>query len=401
VSDITVQIRTQRIVVNPMANTVTVVNAGPQGPPGTGGALTAEQAVDTVAAALVGGANTEITYDDPAGEITIDHNPELIDHDWKIDGWAPFTEHIVNDDASSAASQTTSVVNNRGRITNSAAAGSLRKAYMRAGTEWMDSEVQTLMYGADVFNSGGTNPATPQGGHFHRAYVDVDGYWRAIVVTNNIFATDVNVINANVWNSDPTESDVNRLDLGTNGGAKTHGAEQLQRSARIVGVNRFIFGVSINEYYVQPGNANGIQVGEMCVVDALLDSTFDIATAQAVTARNVGALQFQDLEGGAAVTHKFEGGTIIPTQEGARRWWPYWIKSRLVGSKLAVKAWRYVDPEPDWADSSAVNNYDFAGANVPSPGARYPDEPGLCGVIGAHIRNTRYFEYGRFIARKL
>lgn len=396
-SDITVQIRTQRIVVNPMANTVTVVNAGPQGPPGTGGALTAEQAVDTVAAALVGGANTEITYDDPAGEITIDHNPELIDHDWKIDGWAPFTEHIVSEDASSAASQTTSVVNNRGRITNSAAAGNLRKAYMRAGTEWMDSEVQTLMYGADVFNSGGTNPATPQGGHFHRAYFDVDGYWRAIVVTNNVFATDVNVINANVWNTDLTES----LDLGTNGGSKTHSADQLQRSARVCGVTRFIFGISINEYMITPANANGIQVGESCVVDTTLDSTFDIATAQAVSGKGVGILQFQDAEGGSAVTHKFEHGTIIPTQEGARRWWPYWIKSRLVGSKLAVKAWRYVDPEPDWADSSAVNNYDFAGANVPSPGALYPDEPGLCGVIGAHIRNTRYFEYGRFIARKL
>lgn len=401
-SDINVVIRTQRIVVDPMAQSVSVVSAGPQGPSGTGGALTAEQAVDTVATALVAGDNIEINYDDPAGEIDITFNPEAIDHDWKVDGWTPFTPIVVNeDDTGSNTTQTVSVSNNRGRVTNTGTQGSLRMAYRRNDTVWLDSEVQTLWWGGDVFNSGGTNPATPQCGHFHRGYVDVDGYWRAIVVTNNIFLSDVNVINANVWNSDPTESGAARLDLGTNGGAKTHGADQLQRAARIVGVNRFIFGISINEYMVTPGHANGIMVGDSCVVDTILDSTFDIATAQAVTAKGNGTLQFQDAEAGAAVTNKYETGTIIPTQESARRWWPYWVKSRLIGSKLAVKAWRYVDPEPDWADTSAAAHYDFAGAQVPTPGARYPDEAGYCGLIGAHLRNSRYLEYGTFKARKL
>jgi hypothetical protein len=355
-----------------------------------------------VAGALVGGDNIEVVYNDAGNAIDIAFNPESVNHDWKIDGWTPFDTVVVNeDDTGSSATQTVSVSGNRGRVTNTGSNGGMRVAYERDDTLWLDSEVKTLWWGADRFDTAGTNPATPQAGHFHRAYVDVDGYWRAIVITNNIFLTDVNVINANVWNSDPTESGTLRLDLGTNGGAKTHGVDQLQRSARVTGVNRFVFGISINEYMVTPGHANGIQVGEVCNVDTVLDSTFDIATAQAVTAKGNGTLQFQDAEAGSAVTNKYETGTIIPTTVDAKRWWPYWVKSRLIGSKLAVKAWRYVDPEPDWADTSAVNNYDFQGAQISTPGARYPDQPGRCGLIGAHLRNTRYLEYGDFSARKL
>jgi hypothetical protein len=395
-SDISVLSRTQIIRVNPTSRAVSVINAGPQGPGGPAGALTEEMAVDAAAGALIGENNVEITYDDIAGEITVRDKPDLVTHDWNVQGWTPFDEILVSDDVGSHTSQTTSVANSRGRITNSGTQGNLRKAYKRDDTLWMDSEITSLCYGSDVYSSSGTNPCTAQGGHFHRGYVDGSGVWRAIMLSNNIFGTDANRINANVWNSSPSAV----LSLGTNGGAKVYTDDHLQRKANIIGVNRFVFGISFNEYFVMPKN-HGLEAGVSCTVDADLDSTFDIATAQAIFGVSARGIQFQDMEGGAAVASKYESGSIIPTSASARRYWPYWLKSRLIGSKLSVKVWRQYDPEPDWGDPVAVFTCDFAGANVPTPGALYPDQPGYCGVLGAHIRNTRYFEYGSFSARKL
>jgi len=407
-SEINVLSRTQRIIVNPTSRAVSVINSGPQGPPGVPGSpggLTEEEAIDAVATSLIAGDNISIGYDDPGGDITLAFMPEEIIHDWSTDGWTPFTEVLLNDDfpLGDEADQTVSVVAGRGRITNTAAQASLRKAYPRDDTLWMDSEITTLVYGSDVFSTTGTNPAIPQGGHFHRGYYDVDGRWRAIAVSNNIFLSDVNVINANVWNMDPTEAPEDTLDLGTNGGAKSYSEARLLRVANIYGVARVNFFGVINTYYVTPANLNGLEIGTPAIVDTLLDSTFDIATAQAIANVGSGLIQMIDAEAGANVTAKPEFGIISPPSESARRWWPYWLKSRLIGSKLSVKAWRQFDPEPDWSDPQAVNNYDFAAAaaNDPAPGAMYPDEPGYCGLVGNHIRNTRYFEYGYFSARKL
>lgn len=400
--DVVILVRTQTIEVNEMAGTVAVVNSGPQGPPGPGGSLTTEQAVDAVADALVAGTEIEITYDDPAGEILVSYKPDEVVHNWEDDGWTPFDTVLINDDLPLGNSnlQTLSVVNKRGRVTNSGTQGSLRVVYPRDDTVWMDSEITTLCYGGDVFNNGGTNPALPQGGHFHRGYFDTNGFYRVIAVNNNIFLSDVNVVNANVWNHDPTEDPEDALDLGANGGGKTYSDAHLRRAARITGITRFVFIGSVNEFWVTPGDPY-LNIGDMVTVDPLLDSTFAHATPQAILGRGEGMIQMQDNEAGAAVAPKFESGYIIGSSIHGQKYWPYWIKSRLVGSKLSVKVWRYKDREPDWGDSNAVFSCDFAGANNPAPDALYPDQPGHCGLIGNHLRNGRWFEYGHFSARKL
>jgi len=404
-SDVTVYARTQIIEVNEMGSTVAVVNAGPPGPSGPGGSLTAEQAVDAVAAALVPGTEIEITYDDPAGEITIAHKPDEVIHDWDVDGWTPFDTVLINDDTPTGTpgTQTLSVVSRRGRITNTGTQGSMRIVYPRDDTVWMDSEITTLCYGGNVFNNSGTNPALPQGGHFHRGYYDDDGFYRAIMVNNNIFLSDVNVINANVWNHDPVEAALNPadgLDLGPAGAQKNYNDDFLGRRVRITGANRFVFIGSVNEFQVTPGN-HDLAVGSMVTVDPLLDSTFAQSTPAAVLGVSEGMVQMQDAEAGSAVTSKYENGWITPSSIHGQKYWPYWLKSRLIGSKLWVKAWRYNAREPDWADTRAVFTADFAAANNPAPDALYPDEAGHCGLIGAHIRNSRWFDYGMFQARKL
>lgn len=398
-TDVTVLSRTQIIKINPTSRAVSIVNAGPQGPPG---GLTTEQAVDAVATALVGGNETEITYDDPGGTITIDHRRDEVVHDWNVDGWTPFNTILINDDVPTGTpgTQTLSVVNSRGRITNSGTQESMRIVYEHDDTLWMDSEVTSLWFGSDVFNNTGTNPALPQGGHFHRGYYDEDGNYRVIAISNNIFLSDVNVINANVWNHDVTEAPPGGLDIGTNGAQKAYSDIHLLRQARICGVNRFAFGSTYNEYQVTPG-LHGFSVGEMVIADALLDATFDEATPKAIAGAAVGMIQIVDTEAGPNVTAKFEAGTITGSSIHGQKYWPYWVKSRLIGSKLWVKVWRYLLPEPDWADPNAVFTADFAAANNPAPDALYPDEPGRCGLVGNHIRNNRWFEYGYFSAKKL
>lgn len=406
-SDVTVLSRTQIIKINPTSRAVSIINAGPQGPAGPegppgGGGLTAEQAVDAVASALVAGNEIEITYDDPGDTLTIDYRPEEVVHDWNVDGWAPFNTILINDDVPTGTpgTQTLSVVNRRGRITNSGTQESMRIVYEHDDTLWMDSEVTSLWWGSDVFNNGGSNPALPQGGHFHRGYYDEDGNYRVIAISNNIFLSDVNVINANVWNHDVTETAPGGLDIGAAGAQKAYTDNHLRRAARVCGVNRFNFISVYNEYQVTPGD-HGFNIGDMVSVDIILDATFGVATPTAIAGVGNGMVQIIDAESGANVTSKYENGTIIGSSIHGQRYWPYWVKSRLIGSKLWVKVWRYRYPEPDWADSNAVFTADFAGANNPAPDALYPDQPGRCGLVGNHLRNNRWFEYGYFSAKKL
>lgn len=335
-------------------------------------------------------------------------SPEVV-HDWDVDGWDTWSTQLVNNGSAggTVADQSLSVVAGRGRITNTFTDGNLRVAYEREGTDWENSEVLALWHGASVFDSG---TATPQMGQFHRGYVDADGRWRAVVVTNNIFLTDVNVVNQNVWNHDPTQTGQDQLDLGTNGGSITLSAGALARTLQVRAVARINFGGWINQYVCEPRHLYGMVAGQNVTVD-VTDATFDQSTAAAVASVDTatGTVALTESDTLSAVSMKFEQGVITPTTAGARRWWPYWVRSQLVDAILRVKVWRYLDPEPDWADTNYVVTQDFTltvgvgngVAGTPEPDARMPEGVGRCGLIGAHIKNSAYMEYGHFSARQL
>jgi len=333
--------------------------------------------------------------------------PEVI-HDWTSDGWEPWRTQLVNDgDSGGATSQTLSVADGRGRITNTFTDGNVRVAYERDSTLWENSEVCALWFGGSIFDSG---TATPQMGQFHRGRVDADGRWRAVVITNNIFLTDVNVVNQNVWNHDPSEPvGQAQLDLGSNGGSKTYSNEALRRHLRVRSVDRVVFGGVSNRYWVDPYHAYGLVAGDEVTVD-VDDATYDVASATALGSVDAvnGLVSLTDAEAGSADPLKVNNGTVVPTSAGARRWWPYWVRSQLVDSILRVKVWRYQDPEPDWAEAAHVVTQDFTVeaptppvAGTPEPAARMPTGVGRCGLIGAHIRNSAFVEYGHFSAKKM
>jgi len=332
-------------------------------------------------------------------------------HDWTQDGWTPWVTQLVNngDAGGTIADQALSVVGSRGRITNTDTDGNVRVAYERLGTDWLDSEILCLWNGASVFDSAGV--ATPQMGQFHRGYLDDDGVWRAVVISNNIFLTDVNVVNQNVWNHDPTEADGQaQLDLGTNGGSKTYSNAALRRHLALRARSRFDFGGWTNQFQVEPLHLYGLTASIPVTVDSN-DATFDQVTAAApISVDNAtGIVNMSEPTTLSAVSLTVDNGNIVPSTESARRWWPYWVRSQLIGRKLRVKVWRYMDPEPDWADTNHVVEQDFARttglgggvAGIPEPGALMPETVGRCGVIGAHIKNSAYIEYGHFEARQL
>lgn len=373
---------------------------GPQGPQGETGEDPDLTALEADVAALQGNDAAQdlaITNLQSTSATKADfEKARRVIHDWETDGWGKFIDRIVvTGDGSSEDLQVNSINGRRGRATSGGAVTSnnIRVAHPREDTVWMDSEVKSLWYGGPIFDSA---VCTPQPGHFHRGYVDGTGRWRAVVITTNIFLTDANVINANVWNS---TAEV--LALGTNGGSKTYASKYLRRHCNVKGVTRINFGGLVNIYDVVPSDARGLEIGTFCTVDVVGDNTFDIATAQAIVGNDDGVLNFVDAESGPTVASKYESGIVLPTTASGRRWWPYWVASRLKGNILKVKAWRVTDQEPDWGMSDYVNTYDFAGAQIPTPGALMPEEPGYCGLITAHLRNGHYMEFGEFQARQL
>lgn len=336
-------------------------------------------------------------------------------HDWTQEGWTPWTTRLINqsDTSGSWTQQTLQVTTDgRGRITGTPQnIGNNRLAYERHGTTWLNSEVQVLWMGASIFSNTSTG-ALPQQGQFHRAYIDENGIWRGVVITNNIFLSDVNTVNQNVWNSTLNAADTtNALMLGSNGGNKTFSNSVLRRSMSIYAMERFSFlGSFLQIYRCAPTHLYSLSTGTPVVVDASTGS-YDIA----VSALPLGVdYEFGTVTFGTTHTTTdsppiFGTGTIVPTAESAKRYWPYWVKSQLVDRDLRVKVWRYNETEPDWADERYVVHQNFSTtdpqssgeAGDPEPGASWPENAGACGVVGAHLRNSHYMDYGYFHAREL
>ena len=305
---------------------------------------------------------------------------QTIQHNWVRDGWTPWVPVLVNPSDDTVLTDT--VTEGRGRITGSGTGGNRREWRLRRSTNWVDSEIVSLWWGGSVFD---TNVALPQMGHVHRAQRDHTGRWRAVVVTNNIFLSQPNTINQNVW-----ESEDDTLTLGSNGQSKAFGL--LDRSLNVTAVQRISFGGWINQHVVTPAHLYGLEVGVACDVTSL-DSTF-AETGAAVSAVAHGLVTFTEPTTESSVAKKVDSGAITPTNASGRRYWPYWVRSQLRGDVLRVKAWRHMDTEPDWGTAASVQTVDFADEAAPGPNATMPTGPGLCGLVGAHLRNDAYMEYG-------
>lgn len=342
---------------------------------------------DSVSVTTTAGTVSVTLTDTPAAPV--------VAHNWDVDGWDPFTEVIASNDSPNDYTYSVATAG-RGRVTGQAANsdGNHRTWMLREGTLWADSEVCSLWWGGSVWDG---TIATPQAGHVHRAVEDPAGTWTAYVVTNNIFGTKPNTVNLNVWQNVPGNT-AGAITLGSNGGSEDF-ATSLTRVLSVINVRRFTaFGSWFNEYGVLPPHAYGLAAGDDVTTD-VTDSTFD-ETAVAVSAVSPGLVVVVDPTDTAAVAVAASSGTLTP--EDRILYWPYWVRSQLRGTVLRVKVWRYMDPEPDWGATGNVVSFDTAGAGDPAPNiAAAPTGPGLCGLVGAHLKSSAYLEYGETTFRQI
>lgn len=327
----------------------------------------------------------------PAGEPA----PVPVTHDWDADGWTPFTRLLVNPHGAATVAET--VENSRGRLTGhtDTTDGNRRDWWLRDGTLWADSEITSLWWGPSIMDSAAPLPATPQMGHVHRAVEAPDGTWTAYVVTNNIFGSVGETINLNVWGTDETT-----LTLGSNGGSSTFSGS-LDRALTVTAVRRQELFIWMADLFVSNTHMlAGVVPGDVMTSD-VSDNTFDF-TDIAVDAVGAGPgyLRFRDPVSTTAVAPTTASGTITP--KNRRRYFPYWVKSQLLGTVLRVKVWPIAQAEPDWGDTQRVVSFDTAGANDPAPNiAAAPTGPGYCGLVSAHLRSSAHLEYGETTFRQL
>lgn len=326
--------------------------------------------------------------------VSISTAQEII-HDWDTDGWDVFTQQIVN--PHNSATVATSVTDGRGRITGQANStdGNRRDFWFRAGTEWADSEIVSLIWGGSIYDS---SVATPQMGHVHRAVEVSTGVWRAYVVTNNVFGGNPAQQNRNVW-----ETDGSTLTLGSNGNSNNFGSE-LSRQLTVVSARRVevaVFSIGLSDLFVSnPNRLTGVASGAV-MSTSCTDSSFTY-TDLAINDFNYaqGYVQFVDPVSDTNISLAPVAGYVMP--EDHRLYWPFWLKTKLVGTVLSVKVWPLGETEPPWTDDNFVGTFDTSGDNDPSPNiSAAPTGSGYCGLVSAHLRSSAYLEFGEVTFRQL
>src|SRR5690606_27523823 len=163
---------------------------------------------------------------------------------------------------------------------------------------------------------------------------------------------------------------------------------EVARDLRVLGVRRFEFlGSYISEYACEPHHLHGLASGDTVTVDLTSDDTFDAAAATVSNPdREKGTFQLASTAEEVVAYKAADGKVEIDDQ--ARRFFPYAIKARLVGTELSVKTWRgrYEAEPADWqARVTVATDTDFP---------ELPDGPGLWGVVVGHAHSGSYGEFG-------
>lgn len=318
----------------------------------------------------------------------------VVTHDWGRDGWAPFAAATMTADGAQSFAQ--SVGGGRGTLTaTQPTGGNLRVAYVREGTEWVDSEVTSLVWGPSNY---GVGTLIAQQGHIHRVREVSPGVYEGIGVWTGVFASDYSVLNTRAVRWDGTT-------LFQSGGDDPTGvdASHINRQLALVSRDRFTaFGLWFNNYSVHPSHLYGLANGDIVTVDST-DSTFDetdVAVNSVDTA--LGGVQVIEPTTFSASALAVDRGLVRPSGASSqKRWTPYWLSTRVRGgnaTSLVVewKRWRPEEAEPDWGHSRVQRRTVTSTLDVP-----IPTEAGMCALWGAHFVNGSSGSWGETRFRKL
>lgn len=329
-------------------------------------------------------ASGTVTLAPASGSVSVTVAPSIasaeVRHDWAVHGWTPFTAVTMTADPPQTFSQT--VVNGRGVLTGTqTGGGSLRIAYLRAGTLWTDSEITSLIVGP----SSGFN-ANAQQGHIHRVRQISPGLWEGIAAWTAVVGGGYETINTRGVRFDGTT-----LFQSTGDAAFSSDIPYIDRKLAITTKSRTTaFGLFFNNHNVHPTHLYGLVNGDIVTI-ASSDSTFNetnIALNGATP--SVGVIQVIEATTLSTSALAVDSGTVTPSgNSGQKRFCPYWMSTRVRGGTtsaavIEVKRWRPEEGEPDWGDPRVVRANVATNGSVPS----LATGPGLCALWGAHFVST-------------
>jgi hypothetical protein len=370
---------------------------GPEGPPGAGyeeyAALEARvdvtEADNTTQDLAI--ANIQATY---ATQSSVDSAIGVV-HDWDLNGWTPFTEVVITADGSQDFTKTVDA--GAGKVAGTLAGnGNHREAHMLAGTDWVDSEMTSLIFSPVGWVSGGA-----QQGHIHRMREVSPGLWEGIAVWTGVFGTDYRGLNIRGVRFDGTT-------LLQSGGDAATGADSdyLDRRMLVRATERISFGSMIQQYrVVDADKLLHMAVGDIVDAESFVDSSFN-QTDVAIGGidHTTGNISITDPESGPVVglTAVYNGRITPDSTNGQKRWTPYWMTTRVRGTSTAsqiveVKRWKPEDREPDWGDPRVLRRTILSNANVPDLAIGQ----GHCALWIAHFISTSSGKFGKVTAKEL
>lgn len=245
----------------------------------------------------------------------------------------------------------------RGRITHSAGAeGNDRRTYLLPEFD-RDTRMLVVWQDKPLKSAGGA-----QMGHFHRVRLDPDGFYRGWIVRHDFTFGQDAFLAAELWRWNSTTLTIvaGAGNIELPGIARRVSATDASRTANVVTAVGLPAGHGI--------------VPTHTVTADFADNSYDTNAVVSGPASPGTTLVWPQT---AADDPSAGAGTILDL-DGVL---PVAVESILIGSELAVRAWRLdQDPVPSWTDpNKALIFRDTTGADP------YPARRGRCGVYIGHL----------------
>lgn len=328
------------------------------------------------------------------GQLPVDPPGEIV-HDWVRDGWAPFTPVTMTADLDQ--SFTASVEDGRGTLTGDLAhtggaapnRGSLRVAYLRAGTRWRNGEVQSVVWGPVGWN--GNNA---QQGHLHGVRRIGPDLWEGIMVWSSVvFGGDYRTLHCRAVRFTGSG-------LSQSGGdaATQDDLAAIDRQARVIGRQRVLGDVVILTF-TPSGHLQHLVPGD----------TVNLSSIPGITGENGrpvveidarGRLQSTTTATGDVTFAGVNAGAITPASD-QKRYVPHVLATRVRGATpevatVEVMRWRLEDDKPDWGDPRVLRLDVTPNDVVPE----IPAGPGAHGLFGGHFHGQSQGQWGEVRFRR-
>lgn len=307
----------------------------------------------------------------------------VVEHDPTIDGWGPWTPVVMSQHGSQQF--TTSVSAGRMIVSGTTADGNHRVAHLRQDTQWVDSEVRSVVWGPTAAWNGNN----AQQGHLHRVREISPGLWEGIAVwTSAILDYGSLHCKAVRWTGAAGSL---QQSAGGDTGFGVGDIDHVDHATPVLAHRRFNFGPWITELRLRdPQRLGHLVAGDIVSTTGLVDPSFiktNVTLNQVVG--SAGVAQVIDPASGAVSWAADAVGSFLPSGPSSqKRWCPFVLATRVVGgsaSSVTVEGmrWRVGEEAPDWGDLRVQRAAVTPNAGVPA----IATGPGHCGFWAAHFYN--------------